>query len=763
MVNTNTLMRGGMEVTAQQDTVIHTLIERGIAVVSAGAGSGKTYTTVAAVLEILELGHATLDQFVLITFTRKAAHELAKRLEEAIAKRLKAETNPERKRFWRSQLECLSAAFVGTIHSFCWRLLRTFGYQERVAREAGLSFSQYLFTQVGQDVVEKYLVPEGVADGQIASVLNLPLFGGNLSWQEYELRDQVALIAAYLRNRGLSAKDLYAMTEAQPLSGGRAERLDMANLVLQAEELYSERKAEKQLLDQADLLLRTAQLLEGSGANRMCERLKERFRYLFIDEFQDTDEVQKRIVDALYPHLEGMLIVGDRKQSIYGFRSANVHLLPQIARENQTEVLPLNVSRRPTRQLLAVQNALFRSMGQRYKELDDMLQASPVLIDSKSDIKPLTFVWTGQENDIEQKIAATAAQLRSLIGSPFEDPKTGEMRPLGQGDIVLIMRSNYKIGLYAERLAELLQGSGIVVRPDQGGTFFRRPEIAATYRMLRLLLNYEDDAALDHACADAYLRGVDLSKPIGKILEKGPRPEAELIPWFKEHYPDYAEKIRKLRALVRTATVAELLAQLYELFDIQTFYRRNGNVQAADNLDKLREQARDLVEYEQGLTVRQFATWLETMILTGQDEEEAQSDPSVQTQVDYVRMMTVHRSKGLEFPVVIIPEVQALLIKPEPPPFLIGEEFGLELNLQKWGAQTCSSQYGKRLAQRQEEIVEEEMRIFYVAITRAQHAVVLVASGSPRPAGSIEYISWKSEVLRAWNNLPQQSIQRVGL
>src|SRR5205807_10096845 len=118
--------RGGLPVTPQQAAVVDAVLAGPVTVVGAGAGSGKTHTTLAAVLELIDAGPATLDRFVLITFTEKAAGELRRRIEEALAGRAAAAGAGRRR--WDQQRELLAAAYIGTIHGFCRFVLTTYGY-----------------------------------------------------------------------------------------------------------------------------------------------------------------------------------------------------------------------------------------------------------------------------------------------------------------------------------------------------------------------------------------------------------------------------------------------------------------------------------------------------------------------------------------------------------------------------------------------------------------------------------------------------------
>jgi DNA helicase-2/ATP-dependent DNA helicase PcrA len=743
----NELIRGGLSVTKQQAQVIDQLLNNKISVVGAGAGSGKTHTTVAAVLEILERKLATLDQFILITFTNKAADELRERMEKELAKRLASAQNAEERNFWRKQQEKLTIAFIGTIHSFCAQVLRTFGYEQRVARESEITLSRYQLTEALQDVVEEY-----------AASQNPILFGEGLYWQEHNLRGLLAKILEYMHNRNLEPAKVLRQTKHQPEDSGKAYRVAIAELLKKTQQVYAQSKQKEQVLDSTDLLSKTAELLKGSEGSIIVKRLTERYRYLFIDEFQDTDRVQKRLVDALRPSLAGLLVVGDRKQSIYGFRSADDSLIQQLAKETGVDILPLSISRRPTQKLLDAQNTLFNTIGQRYPNLNEPLEPWEGTIQAQSALAPITYVHAGDEANLEQRIAATARQIRALMNQQIDDPGTKKLRPIEQGDIAILVRSNNQLSNYERQLQILLRDTGISVRSDAGGSFFKKPEIVSTFQMLKLVLYYPDDTALSLALRTPYLQGVDPTAHEQYILQYRPLEGTPLMDWFEQTYPNYNQNLLELRKAVRSATVPQILAILYESFHIRSYYLRQGNQQAANNLEKLRELARRLYQNEQALTLRQFVKWLEISILSSKEEGEAMPPEGAGERPTYVPIMTIHRSKGLEFPVAIIPEVQLPLERSEQPDFLVIPDWGLEINLQNWGLPTHSDKYQQELQNNRKSRIEEEMRLLYVAVTRAQNAVIFVGSGrKPRkhqqPDPNSEFYCWKDEIRCAWSDL----------
>ncbi|MFN8540064.1 MAG: 3'-5' exonuclease [Thermomicrobiales bacterium] len=169
---------------------------------------------------------------------------------------------------------------------------------------------------------------------------------------------------------------------------------------------------------------------------------------------------------------------------------------------------------------------------------------------------------------------------------------------------------------------------------------------------------------------------------------------------------------------------------------------------------------------EQALTLRQFVGRLQANILSGQQEEDAELPGTAEAgPVPYIRIMTIHRAKGLQFPIVIIPEIQAPLKREyNPPNFLITPGYGLDVRLPlRDQRETRSASFNQNLADATRSSVEEAMRIFYVAVTRAQHQVILIGSGRTSPLDpSAPRYAWLDEILRAGSRLRSLGAQLSG-
>jgi DNA helicase-2/ATP-dependent DNA helicase PcrA len=736
----HTSIRGGLPVSSQQEAIIEHILQQNVTVVAAGAGSGKTHTTVAAVVELVEQGRATPDQFVLITFTNKAADELRARIEEVIRRRYDQASTSDEKIFWHNHLERLGASYIGTIHGFCRSLIRTYGFDADAARTSDVTFASNFLKEALYDVLEDYTKHNP----------NRSLLAPGQSLATYELIKLLSRILDEIRNRGYASATVLDQTINQEQDAGYPYRKAVATLVDRAAEAYEAIKKREHQLDSNDLLERVVTLLTSDHATHIIERVASRYRYLFVDEYQDTDATQTNLVLALLPHLAGVLVVGDRKQSIYGWRGAEPGLLERFAEQNGTQVLPMNVSRRPTLPLLSVQNALFfDSIGNVFPDLKERLEAADNPYTPVHSLPPLIHLEIpNPANDVAGRVIATTGLLNALLGYSVQLKADTEAEPLQWGHIIVLCRTNRLVQTYTNGL----QAAGIPARADTGSSPYTRPEVISTYRMLRVLLHYPDDTTLALALSTPYFRDVDsldAHKERRRLVQLRPEEGTPLLDWLEGNYPHYAEALTELRGAVRTETVPQLMARLYDAFGLISYYAERGDLEAVQNLEQLRAKARELVQNEQALSLRAFTSWLQQAIEMEREERDTGSAEQGPDVPPYIRVLTIHRAKGLQFPVVVVPEIMHDLREEyREPEFLILENHGLEVQIE--GLQTTSPRYSTEVRRHQDQQVEEQMRVLYVALTRAQNTLITIGQqGVSAKLSTHSRYSWLDEIIRA--------------
>ena len=642
-----------------------------------------------------------------------------------------AQAEPSRRIYWLEQRERLSCAYIGTIHGFCRQILTLHGYGAGVSREASISFANYVRNQVIEQAVEDWLA-------QGASTFGERVRSG--TYPEYKMRKLLGRMLEGVRNQGMDAQQLLGKTLKQPARWGQDGRSELARLLAEVERRYRDACREAQQLDSSALLEKTLELLRSSTGGTVAQSLAGRFRFLFIDEFQDTTDTQAAIVDVLARDMT-VLVVGDRKQSIYAFAGAEVSLLEQFAQRHKTTCLPLKRSGRPTLPLLQAQNALFKKMREHFPELDDPLEASGRNHSPKDELAPIEV--TLAPDHAPTAVAMATQRIGSLLGTTMDRPASkGGLRTVRPSDIAVLVRTNTEVGEWVKHLDE----AGIPVRSDTGISYLSQPEIVGMYRFLQLLARYPDDVALVEALSTPHFEGIDVRSEEKRLLSYGSERGKPLTDEYERKHGPHASIVSELLHKSRTVTVPQLLGLVEQAFQLKNRYRQQGFDSAAVNLDRLRDYARNLVRSDQGLTLRTLLGMLDRGIMNVAETRDAGEQEA--EGAGQVTVMTVHRSKGLEFPIVIVPGIAEDRLKSAIPEFVPHKKYGLELNVKDLGV-FPSAELKDEWRAMQQHLLAEEMRLFYVAVTRAEHMVcmfgVQLQPGDKRSSAR----SWQAEVLAA--------------
>ncbi len=572
------------------------------------------------------------------------------------------------------------------------------------------------------------------------------------------------------------------------VSAGR-QVLVLIELVRKFEKLYSQAKQKLNRMDFADLeryALRLladetnseGQLIRTEAAKALCNR----YKYIFVDEYQDINPVQKAILDLL-SNKGGVFVVGDVKQSIYAFRGAQPRIFAkdlegikdEISEAAESVRVDLNNNFRSAKGILDFINTVFsRIMRRELAEIDydeaarlkpgEEQQAAEVkgprvelhILDEKLEEEPVqqqdeAASEQQEDSDIttarQRQAAMIAQRIRQMVGADtgkaeFEvsDVDAQCRRPVEYRDIVLLMRS---VAKRVNDYVEVFQLAGIPVSCEAAAGYFEATEIRDCLCLLKVLDNPQRDIELA-----AVLRGpifsisdTELAKIrlFGQVSEKcnsfydcvvkysQAGPQKELADKLK----DVLATIERWRETARREKLSDLIWQIYGEKKLPAFYSAlaNGKNRRA-NLLKLHERAIQFEGFASSsgvVSLGRFISFIERLQESGAEWSTAEPEDAA---ANAVRIMSVHKSKGLEFPVVFLAELNSPFNMVDVrQPVLINSEDGLGIEIieRQANARLSSAAHQIIAENKRMENLAEEMRILYVAMTRARERLILSA------------------------------------
>ena len=423
--------------------------------------------------------------------------------------------------------------------------------------------------------------------------------------------------------------------------------------------IYQRRKAAAGLLDFLDLLLLARDALRASPA--VTRYFRRRFRFLIIDEFQDTDPLQvevARLLTAGRP--ESLVVVGDAKQSIYRFRRADVALFralsEEAARTPGQAVLHLTQNFRSRPAILRFVNRVFAEVIQASVEVDQPAYepiAPPPGLDEEPAVLALRFDASFSEGQdlLQAEAAALAALVAEAARGRYEvrDPVSGRGRPSRAGDAMVLTRRLTQV----RHLEDALDARGLRFAVEGGKSFFDRQEVHETLAVLRAVEDASDRVSLVAALRSSFLGVSD--RDIASYCLSGGYLAMGAVDESKAGAAALGPALQLLETLhgLRTSlSVAALVERLYAQTRILAAFTgtRRGEARIA-NLEKVAALARQSAGLGV-LTLRGFTALLQERIATAREEPDLPSTrPGDQ---DTVRILTIHKAKGLEAPIVAL-------------------------------------------------------------------------------------------------------------
>ncbi len=496
---------------------------------------------------------------------------------------------------------------------------------------------------------------------------------------------------------------------------------------------YGRAKASIGMMDFGDAVEGAASLF--AKRPDVAAAYQERFKLIMMDEFQDTNESQMMALDPIRD--DNLCAVGDVQQSIYGFRYADVDVMRALAEEVDTE-LPLTLNYRSHRDVLHVINHLFASeslMGNAYTPLvpertdgfvvpwpSDAPRVEMHLLDE-------TLCETGTH--ATEEAAVVAHRIRHMIDEGTR-----------ADDIAVLLRAM----THAPKIAAALSDHGVAAHLASGEAFFETPEIQDVRALLRVIAVPDDDAAMVcvlagpmGALTDAGLLRLAGARQRGESLWRGLEAVSQGASDAPAHAVEEAvavcERLVMLRDLEGAVPLADLIHQAISAFDYDLTLLASGarGPQAWSNVTKLIRMADEFERVRPG----DVGVFLASL---ADHEELVGREPVAPAAVaeGAVRIMSVHAAKGLEFPVVVVPNLGADLAgRTRGRMLLERDERGIPRLAVRWpqdgssleGLSDSSFEPLKTLRKRRD--IAEEKRILYVALTRAEEALVLVGQANP--------------------------------
>jgi len=548
----------------------------------------------------------------------------------------------------------------------------------------------------------------------------------------------------------------------------------------------ADRRRRRGTLTFQDLLIEARGLLQHE--RRVRRYFRERYKFLLIDEFQDTDPLQAEIVLLLAAANDAarwdeaelapgrLFIVGDPKQSIYRFRRADIDMYADVLRfferehaaGRPAEVAFLDVNFRSRPGLVDWHNHVFGALIQRDAEFPNAQPDYHALMPFRAvtgpaviALQPNTGVNWGRIGEAREDEATALARFietvvrTDAIPLQIHDGQTvGDPRPVRYRDICFLVRNRTNLEFYTEALA----AAGIPFHLDSGRGFFLQQEIRDASVILRAVDDPSDEVAIVAALKSAPYSASDLE--LFDYVRAGGRFQLRDSAVPADYNGPLRSALAQLRALAQKQAEMSLPAFVdhvlreTRLAEIQL--SRGNGVQRAANLQIIVQRAADFASNDVD-SLRPFVRWLSQQTRT--DLAEAES-PVTEVEEDVVRILTIHQAKGLEFPVVILAKM-AGADAPDRSIAVVDRERN-KIDFQIGRAEERFQTPGYAEAHARQEVYEEseERRLFYVAATRARDWLVLPTFLTDRAPG---YHRLLDEALPGWRGLPEEPLHPASL
>ena len=617
----------------------------GPCLVIAGAGSGKTKVLTHKIAYDIESGIKPWN-ILAITFTNKAANEMKERIEKLIG-------------------DAAKDLWMGTFHSICVRILRR--YIDRI--------------------------------------------GYKTDFVIFDTSDQKTLIKECLKTLKVDDKIFTDRGVLSEISNGKNEMLEpkaygvkyagdfRKKTIAEIYELYQRRLRENNAIDLDDIINFTIKILSENPD--VLDYYTEKFKYILVDEYQDTNKAQFTLVSLLASKYGNVTAVGDNDQGIYSFRGADISNILNFERDFPgTRIIKLEQNYRCTGNILKAANAVIKHNENKY---DKKLW-------TENEEGHLPCIYCGEDEYDEGR----------YIVEQINHLKTEEYYK--NSDFTILYRMNAQ----SRAIEDILMREGIPYKVIGGLKFYERKEIKDIIAYLRLIHNSADNLSLKRIINEPK-RGIGKTsiEQIQEISDKTGNSMYEIIRNAQEYgltrvfsnSRDFIEQIEYLKSKKDELKISDLIKETLNKTGYTKALENENSVEAETRIENLEEFLTVAIEFEEESADNTLAEFLENITLSSDIDGMEDQDNSI-------TLMTLHSAKGLEFPVV----------------FLVGMEEGIFPGYKTIG---------------EPQALEEERRLFYVGITRAKQYLYLTCAKHRTIFGSTSY----NQVSRFVKEIPEELLE----
>ncbi|MBU1327192.1 ATP-dependent helicase [Patescibacteria group bacterium] len=640
----------------------------------AGAGTGKTTVVTERIKHIISSGRALPQEILALTFTEKAAREMEERIDIALP-------------YGVTQM------WISTFHAFCDRVLRAEAinigldpaYHLMTEAETILFFRKNLFK-----FSLKYFRPLG----------NPTKFIGGVLQHFNRLKDEDVAPSQYIDWVMSKVKCQKSKVKDQNQTEDKVEELEKYQELAVAYRTYEELKEKEGVADYADLISNTLKLFRTRP--KILQRYQEQFTYILIDEFQDTNISQNELSMLLAGKKQNITVVGDDDQAIYRWRGAAISNIIQFRKRfKKAKVVVLTKNYRSTQEILNRSYDLIQHNNPDRLEAVEHIEKK---LKNMRGIQGVSIQFIHQDR-VENEAEEVAKQVKSLKSKVKSDGTEYEWK-----DFAILVRANN----HAEPFVRALSRAGIPYQFLGPGQLLRKPEVKDLIAYLKVLYNFEDNVAMYRVLTMDWA-GVS-ARDVAALLNFSRKYGMSL---FEACEQSELENVKKLIAmvhrhlgLIKKDTAGQILYYFLQesgLLRQFTSYKTTKEERVATNIARFFDKLKTYETDHDDASVFTVVDWIDMSMELGESPLAADLD---WTENNAVNILTVHSSKGLEFPVVFL----ANLVSARFPTIERREQIPIPEALIK------------EILPQGDYHLEEERRLFYVGMTRARDLLYFSAA-----------------------------------